>query len=568
MIVFGDLATRESARTALASVFARFRAAMGERAGLDRHAALVAAYIEASRIAQGCVDAEFAQAQADSLTPLHIASVAALRALARVVAVSWRSAFAETETLDARPLENLLARAPRDPVEARVAEGFAFYALYPEACFAPGANADGETVVTGVRSIGMALAPLLAEAVNASLCVTLRPSGHPFARVCTLAPDLRDALHARRHACFRIIDEGPGLSGSSFLAVADALETLGVARDRIEFVASNPAGPGGAASRASRERWSATRRRILDCAPAIGRALAGRRVVRDMSGGLWRDGHANAAAPANRPSERRKLLVESADGTWLAKFAGLGAIGEDKARLARALAEAGFTPQTGDARHGFVPQRWIANARAIESAPRAKQIAHIADYLAFRAKALPALKSGGASVERLFEMARYNCARGVAEDAAAALDRFVPTLERLARMERPVATDNRMHAWEWLCSEEGAILKCDAADHCAGHDLVGCRDAAWDAAGAVIEFALGANERARLLAGLDAHGVEIAPPLLDFFLVAYCAFQLGAATMAANANANWPDDAQRWSAQRARYAAALRNLALSPARFR
>lgn len=568
MIVFGDLVTREAAHAALASSFARFRAAMCERAGIDRHAALVSAYIEATRIAQGCVDAEFARTQADSLTPLHVASIAALRSMARVVAVSWRNAFNETGALDASNLEALLAGAPHDPVEARVAEGFSFYALYPEACIDTGANDGGEKVVIGVRSIGMALAPLLAEASNASLCVSVRPSGHPFARVCKLAPDLRAALHERRRASFYIVDEGPGLSGSSFAAVADALKGIGVTRERIEFFANNSDGPGGAASETNRKRWRAARKHILDSAPMIGRALASYTIVRDVSGGVWRDAHANAAAPANRPYERRKLLAVSDDGVWLAKFTGLGAIGEHKGRLSHCLSQAGFTPKTGGARHGFSLHRWISNARAIDSAPRSRLIAHVADYIAFRATNLPALACGGASIEGLFAMARQNCAQGIGGEVAAGLDRFTATLTRLARMERRVATDNRMHAWEWICSESGEILKCDATDHCAGHDLIGCRDAAWDAAGAIIEFSLSASEATQLLASIDAHGVEIPAPLLDFFIPAYCAFQLGAATMAANANAPWPEDARRWSAQSARYAGALRDLALSPARFR
>ena len=106
----------------------------------------------------------------------------------------------------------------------------------------------------------------------------------------------------------------------------------------------------------------------------------------------------------------------------------------------------------------------------------------------------------------------------------------------------------------------GAILKCDAVDHCAGHDLVGCRDAAWDVAGAIVEFAMGERERADLIAGLQANGVAIEGPLLDFFLPVYCAFQLGAASMAADANAAWPQDALRWRRERDRYAETFRAL--------
>jgi len=528
---------------------------MAIASGLPRHSALADAYIETARIAQGCVDEEFARAGADDLTPLHAAAVDALLAMARVLQSSWRGDDDGGIVLDEAAVEAFVERSPEGDVEARVAEGFAFYALYPESCFDVAAFDDGPAVVVGVRSIGMALAPLLAQALNAALCVTLRPGGHPFERNCAIARDLRERLAALAHARFYVIDEGPGLSGSSFMAVADVLESAGVARERIEFVASNRGGPGAAASQSTRDRWSEARKRILASEPAMARALASCRVLRDMSGGLWRENHANGGAPSNRPYERRKLLVESSDGVWLAKFEGLGALAKRKAAMAQALCEARFTPRDGEARHGFALQLWVEDARAIDAAPRDAIIARLADYIAFRASALPAVRTGGATMRELFRMARHNCVEALGDEETAAVDTFEAKLDSLARIERAIATDNRMHAWEWIVDGRGAILKCDAVDHCASHDLVGCRDAAWDVAGAIVEFALRRDERARLLARLDAQGAAIDGRLLDFFLLAYPAYQLGAATMAAQANAAWPHEARRWRDEAQRYGA-------------
>ena len=564
MLVFGDLETLEPARAGLERCAARFRTALDEPPGAARHGALINAYIETSRIAQGCADAQFSAEGRDDLTPLHASAVAALRAMARVVARSWRSEFQHCGPFDGGALANLIALAPHARVRARIAEGFAFYALFPESCLeAPVAQGEARVVI-GVRSIGMALAPLLAEALDAHLCLTLRPTGHPFARMCKLSPQLADLLRSHRDARFCVIDEGPGLSGSSFGSVADALEEIGVPRASIDFFPSHPGARGAAASTNHRERWSAARRRVLDSTPAITRALRACKVQRDMSGGLWRDGHAQQQAPSNRPYERRKVLVEDANGQWLMTFSGLGDIGEHKVRLAHTLSEAGFTPGTGSSGHGFLAQRWIANARPVDAAPRAAIIARLASYIAFRARACAALPTGGASVEQLHAMAVCNITEGLGTEAAAALVRFAPRLERLAAMERRIASDNRLHVWEWLCDAKGEILKCDAVDHCAAHDLTGCRDAAWDVAGAIVEFAMSGRERADLLAGIEANGVEIREPLLDFFLPAYCAFQLGAATMAAAANGEWPQDALRWRKERDRYAAAFH--ALSGAR--
>ena len=560
MLVFGDLATRRPGRESLRASIACFRRWIDAAPGLERFAGLANAYVETARVAQGCVDEEFARAGADDLTPLHEAALNALGAMARVLQSSWGD-DGEAASFDGAAADAFAALAPDGEVEARVAEGFAFYALYPESCFDVAPADEGPAVVIGVRSIGMALAPLLAQALNATLCVTLRPGGHPFHRECAMAPNLRGRLAALGAARFYVIDEGPGLSGSSFMAAADSIEGAGVARERIVFVASPAQGPGSAASQATRERWSMAQRRILDPQRAIARALATRRILREASGGLWRENHANGGAPANRPYERRKLLVENGDGLWLAKFEGFGALAQCRAEMAQALSDAGFTPRRGETLHGFALQRWIGDARALDAAPREEIVARLADYIAFRASRLAPPPTGGATMDGLFRMARHNCAEALGEDEAAALDAFAPGTDALARAEKPVATDNRMHAWEWIVDEDGAILKCDAVDHCASHDLVGCRDAAWDVAGAVVEFALSRDERAHLLARLDALGLAIDARLLDFFLLAYPAFQLGAATMAAQANEQWPNDAQRWRGEAKRYAAFVRTRA-------
>jgi hypothetical protein len=131
-------------------------------------------------------------------------------------------------------------------------------------------------------------------------------------------------------------------------------------------------------------------------------------------------------------------------------------------------------------------------------------------------------------------MARYNIAQGVGEDAAAQLDRWRPRLAGLERHRRPVETDNRLHAWEWLVTADGRILKTDALDHHAGHDLVGPQDVAWDIAGAAIELGLSPAERENVMAAVErAGGPGVDPEMLAFCLPCYAAFWLGYYAMAA-----------------------------------
>jgi hypothetical protein len=100
-----------------------------------------------------------------------------------------------------------------------------------------------------------------------------------------------------------------------------------------------------------------------------------------------------------------------------------------------------------------------------------------------------------------------------------------------------------MHAWEWLVTPDGELVKTDAADHCAAHDLIGCQDAAWDVAGASIELGLDANELASALA---RRGSPIDPALSRFYEPCYLAFQLGSHSMAARSiESGAPDEAAR-----------------------
>jgi hypothetical protein len=207
--------------------------------------------------------------------------------------------------------------------------------------------------VIGIRSIGTSLAPVVAAALNAPAPVTVRPTGHPFARELHLSPELEIewAAHPGR---FAIVDEGPGLSGSSFGAVADALERLGIARERIAFIPGHAGDLGPQASPEHRARWSAALRPtskfedvILPRLQAGVAALVGPAVqpLRDLSGGAWRELRTwSELPPIHAGMERRKFLHTAADGPWLVKFAGLGRIGGAKLDRARGLHAAGFTP--------------------------------------------------------------------------------------------------------------------------------------------------------------------------------------------------------------------------------
>ena len=187
-------------------------------AGIARHAELVGALIEAGQIQQGIEDEGCESAELSRF----------VYALAASVLRSWDSRYSEIGDIPEVPQ----MRLPQ-AVELRLPEGFAFYAVYPEQFIEAARRLElrGAPRVIGIRSIGTTLGAVVAAALDAPPPATVRPFGDPFARQsASFRPDLlEDGVH------YIIVDEGPGLSGSSFGAVADWLQARGrsAGADRI-----------------------------------------------------------------------------------------------------------------------------------------------------------------------------------------------------------------------------------------------------------------------------------------------------------------------------------------------
>ena len=210
MLVYGDLERTEQAREIASEVENRLSQYRQMPSGLQRHQALMAAFIRASELVQGAVDAEFHQFNADEVSERSEAGNAVLLVLAKAVAVSWDGGFtAAPDALgECQPYLSLLSDAGN--ITTRQAEGYAFYALYPESYIAA-ARASGlgaDTLVIGIRSIGAGLGGLVAAGLGASPAVTVRPVGHPFQRQLVLGRRLAERL-ASHYADFAIVDEGP-----------------------------------------------------------------------------------------------------------------------------------------------------------------------------------------------------------------------------------------------------------------------------------------------------------------------------------------------------------------------
>ncbi|WP_046862201.1 hypothetical protein [Microvirga massiliensis] len=581
MLVFGDRQRRVETTVLEADVQEALQRSAVSDFGLSRHAALVDAFIAAAKLVQGLADDAFHRSGCDLPDMVPVQAMDALMSLAAGVVTSWRSSFAEIPV-------PALARGwtgPHRKVCTRAAEGYSFYALYPEG-YAEAAFRSGlppQTRIIGIRSIGTGLAAIVAAALGAPAPWTVRPKGHPFRREIAVDRELSRAVMAERDHLFAVVDEGPGLSGSSFGAVIDWLEACGVERRRIHVFPGHAGDLGPQAHAAHRERWATLPRHVVSfeelvlqganqahrlsrwLEDLVGEPAAG--ALEDISGGAWRARRYRHEAywPAsNIQQERRKFLFSTGSETFLGRFVGLGESGAAALRRAVSLSQAGFTPPVLGLVHGFLVERWLdgegldASDAPASDTDRQDLIIRIADYLAFRACHLPASEDSGASLPELYEMAMRNAGLALGPEASGALAALLPEPECLPGLRR-VATDNRLMLHEWIRLTGGALLKTDGVDHCAAHDLIGCQDVAWDIAGAAEELDLSPAE-AEMLRTMVEHrtGWPIHRAILKTMRLCYLAFQLGASTLAAEFLGG--KEADRLATAAHRYGTRLSNL--------
>ena len=578
MIVYGDLKRDEDTEAKVERIRSGLTALEEMAPGIERHAEIVELLVEAGELEQGLLDDQLEMLGRERPTPVGQLSADLTRGVAEALLWSFRFAGQlpawEGRKGAAPPLvgvgsaQRVLRKleAARIPGEIGVVapEGYAFYGVYPEMYLRAGeqlrAEWPGSLRVIGIRSIGTSLAAVVAAAGKGETSASVRPGGHPFARTLSIGERMTgkllvaaDATGTRR-PLFAVVDEGPGLSGSSFGAMADWLEEHGVSQEQIVFLPSHRGPLGPHASDRHRERWETARKYVVEFEEMFlgsGSPWSLERWVQDLTGpaegpledigaGRWRERlfpKKSSRPPAHLQQERRKYLLKAGGKTWLLKFAGLGRYGREKLELASELEKGGFTPPVTGLRHGFLVSPWLEDARPLPLVPdldREALLDRVARYISFRARKLPG--TVGASPEKLLEMAAFNVEQALGKQAAEPLGAWRERLPELSSLARPVLTDNRIHAWEWLVTPDGKIWKTDALDHHASNDLVGAQDPAWDLAGAIVELELSEEERGRLLEQVErSRRVKTPADQLRFYTQAYLAFQLGYYTLAAQA---------------------------------
>jgi hypothetical protein len=403
--------------------------------------------------------------------------------------------------------------------------------------------------VIGVRSIGTSLGAIVRETLRArgvvAARISVRPVGLPCARTLTWSEYERRFVECARDAgaLFIIVDEGPGSSGSTFLAVAEALEALSVPSERIALFCGRQQHPARLTAPNAAARWA----RYRSYAPAENDSLRAE-PERDLSAGAWRRrvfGSNQCSWPASWTQlERIKRL--SPDGQCVDKFEGLPPYCEAALARAWALEQAGFGPALHRVRRGFARFEWLDGRAAQSGDLDPHVIAELARYCAFRLRTFAVRDADPAPIEH---MLRVNIEETFGLDVRDAFP---------IAIDAALVPDARMQPHEWCFSRRGRLMKLDGHGHGDGHLLPGPTDVCWDLAGAIIEWDMDQAQQDTFVCQFERLAGARVHSRLTGFLVAYAALRVGEMSLAL-ASAQYAE-IERIAFERARYGRRLERL--------
>ncbi|MGE5681578.1 MAG: hypothetical protein ACM34K_11940 [Bacillota bacterium] len=418
-------------------------------------------------------------------------------------------------------------------------EGYAYYGLYPEMYlvsaeeFTEKRNPEN-VIVIGIRSIGTSLSAAVAACMKLKGCldelVTIRPRGEYYNREVKISDKLKSILN-KKNSYYLIIDEGPGLSGSSFCSVAEYLSNLGIEDEKIILFPSYEADPDNFVSGLAKERYrkhekytAAFETVMLESGRLTGQKHYGN--IHDISAGKWRElfYKDESRSPAVYQNFEQRKYIFRDESTFFIKFAGLGHYGRKLFERALKLAEAGFSPKAQKISNGFI---WfeLIDGRPLEKEDIKREVLDkFAHYLAFIKKEFPAKPS--MTIEEIKEMIRINVNKGLGEEWTGKTDGIYLSIPE-AFEEHSVEIDGRMLPYEWIKTKNG-LIKTDSIHHHSDHLLPGNIDIAWDVAGVITECGLSTDMENYFLSRYKelSHDKTISERL-KFYISAYLLFRLG-----------------------------------------
>jgi hypothetical protein len=516
---------------------------------------------------------QFEQAILDRLTDCSAAVVHRVQSATDLAAAAFYATLSKAcPELPAAPLDErtaldrlrlelrYLADLTTATLQVKVPEGFEFYTLLPEQyCFSAlqwlkdhAESKSTSAIVIGIRSIGTSLSALVSTVLEAAGLkakrFTTRPIGHPFEREAILqSSQLADAKYAL------IVDEGPGISGSSMAAVVKALLAEGMTHNHISLFPGHGGEPGPSASEQARSIWSSTARyftpletlrwhnkSLVDLLAAKSAEICLTGIpferVQDLSAGAWR----NYAYPDSShwpalclPFERSKYLCPARENlSLLWKFNGLGSLMSGRKTSVDIIPDSEINPaknlslpQLGSL-NGFVALPWIEGKRLVRAdATDANLLKSIGSHIVSSAGAPLSQSESSSSISRLSDMLYWNTkeafGNNLAQQSRNLADRVTNSLPGLQY------GDGHLAPHEWIRTPDGALFKSDSFGHQNDHTIVSRQSILWDVAGAMVEWNLNTQTAVPLLTAVQTGGVAIESDALHFYLVAHAAFRMG-----------------------------------------
>ena len=538
---------RKTEEACVTSDLVREVAALAEKTGAGAgHDAATELLMETGRLEAGITDALFPDA--DGVNELSMAARRATIMAAHAFAASWEGRqkdVAQWTSSLLRALEGISVMPLPWKIKTRIPEGFVHYGLFPEVYIKAAKDffeeqKPREAVCIGLRSIGTSLSAVVAATLEDMGCkvrsFTFRPKGHPFRRKARLTEQL-EAVLKKLGKPFLIVDEGPGLSGTSFACAAEKISSLGAPDDGIFLFPSWNPDASSFISAEAREIWGRHRKFVssfeelwIQSGRLAKEASVGPDLV-DISAGMWRSLFYKGESdyPAVHPRhERRKYLCA---GSVLLKFAGHGRYGRKKFARASAIADAGYGLPASGLCNGFLKCDFVPARPLNGSGLNQVLLDEMAGYLAFIKRSFPA--SRGMEFDEFAQMASNNIALGLGQDwaqKAAGLEQMKGVYSGGA----PVEIDGRMLPVDWLLTEKG-YKKADTLDHHADQFFPSSQDISWDLASAIIEFDMNPMEQHYFVSKYAASARDaVSRDRLRLYMVAYLAFRLGYATFAAD----------------------------------
>jgi hypothetical protein len=397
-------------------------------------------------------------------------------------------------------------------------EGFAFYGLHPldyaDVLNEIDLSGTQPIAVIGIRTIGLALGYVVVNSLiqgcgaNREIqFFSVRPIGHPYDRRCEFDKEQQHRVLQFRQGRFFIVDEGPGLSGSSFLSVGEALAALGVKHEQITFLCSRNREPEQLVTPSGAERWRNFKTVVVPN---------------------------NHGAPRATTDE-------------VFEYQGLGHYGDAVRRRINALATAGFTTHVSCAANGFSRAVAVRGRRLSQPDLSSELLDRMAHYLACRVR-LCGVPLEAVCRESLANMARFNFLQAIGRELPS--DFALP-------LERPVVADAQMMPHTWLQPSDGPLLKLDCGTHGDNHFYPGPVDIAWDVAGAIVEWQMNEKQRDYFIAHYNESANDNVNARLEPYIAAYAAFRNGYCRMAASSMAHEPAEQARLLRDAERYRCVL-----------